>query len=57
VTDQQIEEATRQSVWMMAQAIGLVGNRLLGQNVFEARPIDEWVDPFLPYASILERAA
>lgn len=57
VSDSEIEEATRESVWMMEQAIGEVGNRLLGRNVFETRPVDEWVDPFLPYASIKEGAA
>ncbi len=56
VTDAKIEEATRQSVWMMEQAIGTVGNRLLGRNIFEARPVEEWVEPFLPYASIEEHA-
>lgn len=54
VSDAQIAEATTQSVWMMEQAVGEVANRLLGRNVFEARPIDEWVSPFLPYASILQ---
>ncbi|HLD05576.1 MAG TPA: hypothetical protein VJG90_07685, partial [Candidatus Nanoarchaeia archaeon] len=49
-----VEEATRDSIDMMAAAIGTVGNKLLGHKVFEARPLQEWVGPFLPYASKLE---
>lgn len=47
-----IEKATAESVWMMEQAIATVGNLLLGQTVFEAEPIESWVGPFLPYASL-----
>lgn len=52
-----VEEATRDSINMMASAIGTVGNKLLGANgspIFSAKPIGDWVAPFLPYASKLE---
>jgi phosphoribosylaminoimidazole-succinocarboxamide synthase len=57
VNDSVIEEATQESVWMMEQALATVGNRLLGRNVLEAKPIEEWVGPFLPYASIEQTAS
>ncbi|MCX6809287.1 MAG: hypothetical protein NTZ65_00825 [Candidatus Berkelbacteria bacterium] len=46
-----IEEATAISVELMAHAIAEIGNRMLGEQVFETQPIDSWVSPFLPYAS------
>lgn len=52
VSDATIEDATQESIWMMEQAISIVGNCLLGREVFEVRPIEEWVEPFLPYASV-----
>jgi phosphoribosylaminoimidazole-succinocarboxamide synthase len=50
-TKQAVEEATRESIYLMENAIGVVGNRTLGRNVFDAKPIDTWVEGFLPYAS------
>jgi len=51
-TTDAITEATRESVWMMEQAIGEIANRLLSQTIFQAQPMESWVGPFLPYASI-----
>jgi hypothetical protein len=36
---------------MMADAIRLVANQFLGARVFDAKPLEQWVDAFLPYAS------
>jgi hypothetical protein len=54
-TDAQIADATKESIWMMEQAIATVGNKLLGRNVFEAKPLESWVESFLPYASVKQR--
>lgn len=54
VSEQVVVEATHQSVEMMAHAIGLVGNRLLGVDIFPAEPLESWVESFLPYASVLQ---
>lgn len=56
VTQRRLEEVAAEAVWMMEQAIATICNRLLGVNVFDADPIDNWVTPFLPYASY-EQAA
>jgi phosphoribosylaminoimidazole-succinocarboxamide synthase len=36
---------------LMENAIAEVANRILGQEVFEAKPLELWVGDFLPYAS------
>ena len=46
-----IREATMESVQMMEAAICTVGNMLLGRKIFPARPIAEWVGPFIPFSS------
>lgn len=56
ITRQQLDEATAESVRLMEQAVATVGNRLLGHNVFDARPIEEWAGDLLPYASLEEIA-
>jgi len=46
---------TEHSCNLMAYAVAEVGNRILGQRVFDAKPLDLWVREFLPYASKIER--
>lgn len=50
-SEQDIADAMAEAIWMMAQAIGEIGNRLLGRQIFQAHPIGEWVGSFLLYAS------
>ncbi|MBU1974845.1 MAG: hypothetical protein KKG59_00400 [Nanoarchaeota archaeon] len=49
-----IREVAEHSCNLMSYAIGEVANRILGQNVFDAKPLETWVDEFLLYASKLE---
>lgn len=48
-------EAAEVSVGMMGDAIGTIGNLALGKTIFTAKPIDQWVGPFLPYASRVQK--
>jgi len=50
-----LEEVSDHSRNLMAYAIAEVGNRILGQRVFDAKPLDDWVGDFMPYASKIER--
>jgi len=50
-TPRNVEEAARDSVAMMQHAIGFVGNKALQTDIFDARPLEEWVGEFVPYAS------
>ena len=54
VSAAKIQEATEQSTWMLEQAIGAIGNLIIGQTIFDAEPVEDWVEPFLPYASVLQ---
>ena len=51
-TEKIIRDTAEKSVYMMEQAICTIGNMLIGQDIFPAKPIESWVEPFLPYASI-----
>jgi phosphoribosylaminoimidazole-succinocarboxamide synthase len=51
----ELQSVTDYSCKLMASAVAEVGNRILGQRVFDAKPLDTWVRDFLPYASRMER--
>jgi len=46
-----LQQVSETSCQMMADAIRLVANQFLGARVFDAKPLEQWVDAFLPYAS------
>ena len=50
-TQRTLEDATEESCEMMSDALREVGNRALRTDIFDAKPIDQWVESFLPYAS------
>jgi hypothetical protein len=50
-SEQDIRDAAADSCEMMADAVKHVGNLILGKQIFDARPLQSWVDGFLPYAS------
>lgn len=52
-----ITAVSEHSCNLMAYAIAEVGNRMLGRTVFDAKPLDNWIGEFVPYASKLERQA
>ncbi len=52
-----IEDAAHESCELMGDAIKTVANLMLGTNVFDAKPVQDWVGPFLPYASRVQRDA
>lgn len=56
VSQQRLAEVLEEAIWMMEQAMATIGNKLLGVDVFDADPIDNWVGPFLPYASLAQAA-
>lgn len=47
----QLQEATQVSLDLQMHALREVANRTFGKRVFDAAPIDTWVEGFLPYAS------
>ena len=49
-----LKAVSEHSCNLMGYAIGEVANRLLERKVFDAKPIDTWVNEFLPYASKIE---
>jgi phosphoribosylaminoimidazole-succinocarboxamide synthase len=49
-----LKAVSEHSCSLMANAIGEVANRTLGQKVFDAPPLGDWVLEFLPYASRVE---
>jgi hypothetical protein len=51
-TKQKILETTERSVYLMEQAICTIGNMLIGEDIFPAKPIESWVEQFIPYASV-----
>ncbi len=54
-TKETLQSAADDSCAMMADALKVVGNRALGTDIFDARPVDAWVDEFLPYASRVQK--
>ncbi|MFH1501335.1 MAG: hypothetical protein ABIE22_05325 [archaeon] len=49
-----MQAVTDHAVDLMEYAIAEVANRTFQTTVFDAPPLDSWVDEFLPYASVLE---
>ena len=56
-TEQKLREAAEHSVEMMSNAIGTMANLALQKDVFDAKPLETWVDQFLPYASRVQDKA
>lgn len=50
-----MKEFSDRSCELMSHAIGEVANRILGRRVFDAKPLESWVESFMPYASKVER--
>ncbi len=46
-----IRAVSEYSCELMSYAIGEVANRLLGDTIFDVKPVSSWVKEFLPYAS------
>ncbi|MFH1511181.1 MAG: hypothetical protein ABIF10_05800 [Candidatus Woesearchaeota archaeon] len=46
-----LEEVTRHSCELMAYAAAEVANRTLGRDVFESKPMQSWLEDFMPFAS------
>lgn len=51
IARKRLDDVARASCAMMGDALRTVANRALGKTVFEAKSIEHWVGPFLPYAS------
>ncbi|HLC66891.1 MAG TPA: phosphoribosylaminoimidazolesuccinocarboxamide synthase [Candidatus Nanoarchaeia archaeon] len=51
ISRQKLDDVAEASCDMMGDALRTVANLVLGRKVFEARPMEEWIGPFLPYAS------
>ena len=49
-----LRAVTEHSCRLMEYAAAEVGNRTFGKTLWDAKPLDSWVDSFLPYASKLE---
>lgn len=53
----ELREVSARAVELQKYAAGEVGNRILGQSVFDVPPVSSWVGQFLPYASKLYRVS
>lgn len=49
-----IKAVTEYSCQLMEYAIAEVANRMLGKNIFDAKPLDQWIPQFVPYASRIQ---
>jgi phosphoribosylaminoimidazole-succinocarboxamide synthase len=49
-----INAVSKHSCILMGSAISEVANRLLGKTMFDAKPLNSWVNDFMPYASKVE---
>ncbi len=56
-TKEKLAAAAEKSVYMLSQAICTMGNHALSSNIFDAKPIETWVNDFLPYASRVQDKA
>lgn len=55
ISREKLADAAEKSAAVMANALGLIGNRLLKADIFDAKPIESWVNEFLPYASRVQK--
>ncbi len=46
-----LEASVRRGEVMLSNALGEVGNRVLGETIWDVEPVKAWADDFLPYAS------